>query len=311
MPACRPASAALLFGAATVALASPLPANPGGGASGGSPPSATAPDFDAAAEYRNGVEALKASRFADARKAFERVLSVAPRDANANFLAGMADAGLKDLRSAHRHFERAVKANGKLVAARQELAVTYAKMGNREKAESELAKLRGMAASCGGSCPDADKLNSAIVAVQRAIAAGKQAQLATRPPLLFASSEAGDGAYLAAVSLINERRFAEAIDALEKARASFGAHPDVLTYLGFAHRKLGRLGVAEEYYRQALAAAPAHKGATEYYGELMVERGDLAGARAMLRKLDDLCSFGCAEADELRRWIAAGRSPAS
>ncbi len=311
MPACRLGSAALLTGAALAALASPVRANPGGGASGSSPPSATAPDFDAAAEYRKGVDALKADRFAEARKAFQRVLSVAPGDANANFLAGMADAGLKDLRSARKHYERAVKANGKLVAARQELAVTYAKLGDRDKAESELAKLRSMATACAGSCPDADSLNKAILAVQKAIADGRQAALETRPPLLFASAAAGDGAYLAAVALINERRFAEAIDALERAKASFGAHPDVLTYLGFANRKLGRFAIAESYYRQALAAAPEHKGATEYYGELMIERGDLRGARAMLRKLDAMCSFGCAEADELRRWVEAGRSPES
>ena len=65
---------------------------------------------------------------------------------------------------------------------------------------------------------------------------------------------------------------------LNAARATFGPHPDVLTYLGFANRKLGRFEAAETYYRAALAAAPEHRGATEYYGELMAERGDLEGA---------------------------------
>lgn len=310
MNARLPVPAAMLLGA-SVALASPLLAAPGGGSSGGSAPSQSAPDFDAAAEYRKGLEALKASRFAEARKSFDRVLSAAPRDANVNFLAGMSCAGLNDLKSARKHYEKAVKADAKLVVARQELGVTYAKLGDRDKAESELARLRSMAGTCAGACADADALNKAIVAVQKAIADGKQAALETRPPLLFVSAEAGDGAYLSAVSLINERRFEEAIVALDKARASFGAHPDVLTYLGFANRKLGRFSVAEDYYRQALTAAPEHKGATEYYGELMVERGDMAGARAMLARLDRLCSFGCAEADELRRWIEACRSPAS
>jgi hypothetical protein len=37
----------------------------------------------------------------------------------------------------------------------------------------------------------------------------------------------------------------------------------------------------------------------------MVERGDLAGAQRMLAKLERVCRFGCAEADELRRWIDA------
>jgi Flp pilus assembly protein TadD len=134
--------------------------------------------------------------------------------------------------------------------------------------------------------------------------------LSTEPPLLFASVKDGDSAYLQAVSLINEHRYQEAIDQLQRARTSFGAHPDVLTYLGFANRKLGRYDLAEDYYHQALAAAPNHKGATEYYGELLVERGNMAGAKSMLAKLDGLCTFGCAEAEELRRWVDAKGAPA-
>ena len=56
------------------------------------------------------------------------------------------------------------------------------------------------------------------------------------------------------------------------------------------------------------ATAPRHWGATEYYGELMVERGDLVGARRMLEKLEGYCDFGCTEADELRQWIATAQS---
>ncbi|KPF77092.1 hypothetical protein IP88_06325 [alpha proteobacterium AAP81b] len=129
--------------------------------------------------------------------------------------------------------------------------------------------------------------------------------------MLLAASDFGDGQYLAAVALINERRYDEAIAALQAARGVFGPHPDILTYLGFANRKLGRFAIAEGYYRAALAAAPGHRGATEYFGELMVERGDLAGARRMLATLDGQCRFGCTEAEELRAWIVAGRSPHS
>ncbi|MEO8115177.1 MAG: tetratricopeptide repeat protein, partial [Phenylobacterium sp.] len=74
-------------------------------------------------------------------------------------------------------------------------------------------------------------------------------------------------------------------------------------------RKKGDYARAESYYRQALAIAPEHRGATEYYGELKVERGDLAGARVLLAKLDRVCAYGCAEAEELRRWIDAGGEP--
>ena len=303
--ALRTAALAALLATTSLALANDT------GGSMSSAPSSSAPSFDAAAEYRAGIEALKASRFADAKKAFGKVLGVAPTDANANFLAGMANAGLNDFKSAAKHYERAVKANGKMVEAQQELAVTYLKLGQRDKAEATLAKLQKLEQSCRGGCADAAKLKDAIGAVQAALAAPTQARLGTEPSLLFASADAGDGAYLEAVALINERRYAQAIVSLDRAKAAFGAHPDILTYLGFANRKLQRFAVAEGYYRQALAAEPEHKQATEYYGELMVERGDMAGAKAMLARLDAICTFGCAEADELRRWIATKRQPAS
>jgi tetratricopeptide (TPR) repeat protein len=280
------------------------------GTSPSSTPSMNVPDFDAAAEYRKGIEALQASKFSEAKSAFARVLGVAPNDANTNFLAGMADAGLNDYKSAAKHYERAVRTDSKLIPAQQELAITYAKLGQRDKAEATLAKLKSMDGACAGTCKDAETIKKAISAVQAALGQPTQAQLSTDPPFLFASAATGDTAYLQAVSLINEKKYQEAIDALDRAKATFGAHPDVLTYLGFANRKLGRYDVAVSYYRQALAAAPNHKGATEYYGELLVERGDMAGARQMLAKLDSICTFGCAEADELRRWVEAKGQPA-
>ena len=298
------ASILLVIPATTV-----LADRPSGGA--GMAPSISAPDFDPATEYRNGVEALKAGKFADAKKAFNGVLNVAPTDPNVNFLAGMASAGLNDLKGAAKFYEKALRADKKLVPAHQELAITYLKLGDRAKADAEFAKLKQMDQDCAGNCKDAQAIKDAITAVQAALGAPPQARLLTQPPLLFASEKAGDAAYLEAVSLINEHRYEDAIAALQRAKASFGAHPDILTYLGFANRKLHRYDVAENYYRQALAVAPNHKGATEYYGELMIERGDLGGARKMLAKLDSLCTFGCAEAEDLRRWIDAKGAPAS
>ena len=288
---------------------SALIANPGG--SGGSSPSASAPGYDPAAEYRKGMEALQAQRFQEAKKAFERVLSVAPGDASTNFLAGLASAGLNDFKASRKYYERAVKADKDLVPARRELGVTYLKLGDKPKADAQLAALKAMQEKCGGACAKAAEIGGAIEALTAAIGAPPQARLETRPSLLFASASTGDRAYLDAVALINEGKYEAAIDSLTAARAAFGPHPDVLTYLGFANRKLGRLDAAEAYYRSALAAVPDHRGATEYYGELMVERGDLAGAERMLAKLEGSCDFGCAEADELRRWIEAARSRAS
>ncbi|HEY5723214.1 MAG TPA: tetratricopeptide repeat protein [Allosphingosinicella sp.] len=301
----------LLLSAVLAAPATALIAAATGGSGVSSSPSMSAPQFDAAAEYRKGIEALQAQRFTEAKRSFGRVLGVAPGDANTNYLAGMADAGLNDLKNARKHFEKAVKADRNMVLARRELALTYVKLGERAKAEAELAALTALQSECAGNCPKAAELTASVAAVQAALASAPSARLETRPSLLFASASGGDHAYLDAVGLINEGRYEEAIASLQAARAAFGAHPDILTYLGFANRKVGRFETAETYYRAALAAAPRHRGATEYYGELMVERGDLEGAETMLARLETICDFGCAEADELRRWIESGRAPAS
>ena len=293
-------SAAFLLGAADMSRGSSTPTSP----------SVSSRNYDPAAEYQKGMEALKARRFEDAKLSFLKVYADASKDPSLNTVLGITYMELNDYKGAQKYLERAVKLDKKLILAHEQLGITYAKLGDRAKAEAELATLKQLQAACGTSCPDADKLNRAVGSISTALG---QPQAAIRAPgeLLFASTEAGDTAYLDAVGLIHEHRYEEALRSLREAREVFGAHPDILTYLGFANRKLGHYAVAEDYYRQALAAAPNHKGATEYYGELMVERGNLKGAKAMLAKLDRICTFGCAEADELRQWIKDGHSPQS
>lgn len=295
----------------TIALAAPAwAAGGGGGGGGGSMPSQSAPQYDPAAEYQKGIAALQANDYKAAKIAFDRVAAVAPGDSITQYLGGLARAGLGDLKGARKSYAKAVKLDPNNLRAWKELGVTDAKLGDKPKAEETLAGIRAKAATCATTCANAAELKAAEDAVAAAIN-GTPVAARAGESLLFASAKAGDSHYLQAVSLINERRYEEAIASLEEARAAFGPHPDVLTYLGFANRKLKRFDAAERYYRAALAIAPTHRGATEYFGELMVERGDLAGARTMLARLDAQCRFGCTEAEELRAWIAEGRSPHS
>jgi tetratricopeptide (TPR) repeat protein len=302
---------ALILGC--VLCAAPLFAMGGGGGGGSSSasPSESAPAYDPAVEYQKGITALKAKDFKTAKRAFDRVLAAAPKDANTQYLAGLSRTGLLDYKGATKFLEKAVKLDPELIGAHRELGIAYAKSGAKPKAETTLAALKAKAATCGASCARAAELKAAIDAVAAALSGTTAAALDAPPSLLFASQSQGDTRYLAAVSLINEGRFEEAITTLKASQEAFGPHPDILTYLGFANRKLKRFDVAEGYYRAALLAAPFHRGATEYFGELMVERGDLPNARKMLARLDAQCRFGCAEAEELRAWIAAGHSPHS
>lgn len=299
----------LLACAATIAVSTvhiPALAAGGGGGGGGGIPSQTAPQYDPAVEYRTGIEALRTERWKDAEKAFKRVLEVAPRDPNSNLMMGLSKLGSGDIKGSRPYLDKAVKYGPDLVPARIKLGVVSAKLGDVVKAQAQLDWLTARAQTCAGTCPEAATLEQGIAEVKAAISAGKLAKLETPKVEALASPDGGDRAYLTAVSLINEHRYEAAIAALNQAQLSFGPHPDVLTYLGFANRKLKRYDVAEVYYRAALAIAPDHLGATEYYGELMLERGDTSGAKKMLARLDRLCTFGCAQADELRRWIDLG-----
>jgi tetratricopeptide (TPR) repeat protein len=309
-----------LLAASGLALSAPAIAA-GGGGGGGMPqsPGASAPQYDPAAEYRAGIAALEAKDFKKAKTSFDRVLAVAATDANVQYLAGVARTGLGDLKAARRYYAKAAKLDSTMVPAWRDLGLTDASLGDSAKAQDALAAIRTQRGACAETCAKAADLKDAEAAVAAALASGGTPAAAPSPSamavpaggLLLASTGFGDSQYLDAVALINERRYAAAITALEAARQVFGPHPDILTYLGFANRKLGRFAIAEGYYRAALAAAPGHRGATEYFGELMVERRDLAGARRMLASLDSQCRFGCTEAEELRAWIAAGRSPHS
>jgi tetratricopeptide (TPR) repeat protein len=299
-------------------LAAPALASGGGGGGGGmQAPSSSAPQYDPAVEYRAGISALEAKDFKKAKSSFDHVLSVTAIDANVQYLAGMARTGLGDLKGARKFYAKAAKLDKTMVAAWRDLGLTDAGLGNPAKAEESLAAIRSQRSACAETCANAADLKAADEAIAAALASAQSS--AAKPTamalpaggLLLASTGFGDDQYLTAVSLINERRYEDAIVSLKAAQRVFGAHPDILTYLGFSNRKLGRYEVAETYYRAALASAPGHRGATEYFGELMVERRDLAGAKRMLATLDAQCRFGCTEAEELRGWIAAGHSPHS
>jgi Tfp pilus assembly protein PilF len=278
----------------------------GGGGGGGEMPSASGPAYDPAAEYAKGVAALNAQQYKDAERALTHVVDAAPKSAEAWRLLGAANVGQNDMKGARRAYEKAVKYDADNVAGHQGLGVALGGLKD-PKAQGELDWLKAKAQACGGTCADAAALKAAVDAVTAAV--GGNAAAALDPSMLFAGPAAGDRAYVAAVSLINEHRYDEALASLSAARDAFGPHPDILTYQGYAWRKKGAFDRAETYYRQALVIAPEHRGATEYYGELKVERGDLAGARVMLARLDHICAYGCAEAEELRRWVDAGHEP--
>ncbi len=302
-----------LAGAIALSLAM-LPLQPawsagGGGGSGASMPSSSAPQYDPVAEYRKGVEAYQAADYKTAAAAFGRVVAVVPNHAPAQYLLGASQIGLGNYKKAKRPLEAAVKADPGLLEAQRDLGVAYAKLGEADKAALQIEKLQALKTTCAATCPQSAQLDAALEAVNAALTGAPPQALG--PARTLAPLASIDGSYVAAVALINAGHYDPAIALLRETLWNSGPHPDLLTYLGFANRKLQRYDQASEWYRQALAVAPRHRGALEYYGELKLERGDRVGALQHLARLDQLCGFGCQEADELRSWIIGERPSAS
>lgn len=302
--------AALITAAVAAASAGSALASGGGGGGMGMAPSVSAPAYDPAEDYAKGVSALKAGQYRDAARALKRVTGAVPSNAETWLLLGEASAGDNDWKGSRRAYERAVKLSPDDVAAHAGLGTALARLKD-PKAQGELDWLNAKAQACGGACGDASALKAGAEQVQGAMSGpdAPKPSAARDEPMIFAGAAAGDVAYSTAVRLINQHRYDDALAALKNAQAVFGPHPDILTYQGYAWRKKGDWDRAETYYRQALAIAPDHRGANEYYGELKVERGDMAGAKLMLARLETACAFGCAEAEELRRWIDHGGDP--
>ena len=294
----------LIVGVAQPALSS---GGGGGGGEGASMPSSSAPEYDPVVEYRKGVDAFEAKDFKKAAAAFRHVVAVAPTHAPAQYLLGASLVGMGDYKHAIKPLEAALKADSTLIDAQRDLAISYARQGDTAMATAQRDAIDARKTACAGTCPDAAQIDAALTTVNAALTGAPPQALG--PSRQLRSLAATDATYVAAVSLINEGRYKPAIALLEGAMWSAGPHPDLLTYLGYANRKLGQYDVASGWYRAALAVAPNHRGALEYYGELKLERGDRRGALAHLARLEQLCGFGCVQADQLRVQISrAGQS---
>ena len=109
---------------------------------------------------------------------------------------------------------------------------------------------------------------------------------------------------------LKAQKFDQMVTALRVANAAESA--DWHNLLGYALRKKTPpdLGAAEVHYKRALEIDPKHRQALEYYGELFLMKGDLAGAEGMLGRLDKVCVFSCEEFRDLKAAIARFKAQA-
>ncbi len=283
---------AFLWGPAAIAAGG----GGGGGSSGGS--MASGPDPNKA--YAEGIEALKDGDFKKAEGKFKTVLGAVPKNAEANYYMGVAKAGAGKHEDAIKYLEKAVKYDEYQYGAWEQLGRSSMALGKKADAQAALDQLVAKSQACGDTCPP--NLIAARDGLKAVIEGGAPA---APQSLLFGPQGEPRTAYLDAVALINSGRYEDAIASLKALGAAIGPNPDVLNYLGYASRKLGRFEPALDYYGQALALDPNHRGAHEYLGELFVELRRMDKARDQLAALDRLCPYGCTEREMLAERIEA------
>jgi len=117
--------------------------------------------------------------------------------------------------------------------------------------------------------------------------------------------QASNSDFTNAKAAIAKQDWPGAIALLKKVTAREPNNPEAFNLLGYATRKSGDPQGALQYYQTALQLDPKHLGANEYIGEAYLQLGDLAKAEEHLKRLDELCTFGCREQAELKEAIEA------
>lgn len=296
------AAAAAVVCITTIPMASASGSGGGGGLGGGM----SAPSEDPAAAYQAGVAALNAHNYREAIRHFRTARRAMPNDGNINYALGLAYAGNNSPDDAIDSLQRSTRAANAPAGAYLQLGLLQLQAGRRDDAVAQQTALSELISACDDACGAARRAQLQAAHDQLTHALETPAAPAADPATTgwnFPNVEEGRAAYAEAVGLINQDRFADALDALARAEAAVGPHPDVFNYMGFASRKLGRFDEALAYYSAALSLDPNHLGATEYLGELYLQMGDVNRARIQLAQLDHLCAYGCQQREELARWI--------
>lgn len=122
-----------------------------------------------------------------------------------------------------------------------------------------------------------------------------------------ASARSDAELFYAGYWLAKSGAYSEALDYLRQSE-----QPDerILTYIGFATRKLGDVDGALPFYDRALARNPDYSVARAYMGEAFLTRGELGKAKEQLGEIERRCGKACAEYADLAGNIAtyeAGR----
>lgn len=122
-----------------------------------------------------------------------------------------------------------------------------------------------------------------VAALLAGCAPGGDAAQENRPPDVAARARGEDG-LVVGHRLLEAGENELALRAYLRAAAQSGVNVDVLSALGSANLKLGRLGQAEQLLRRALEMDPAFVPALNNLGVVLMERGKPGEARGVFQQ---------------------------
>lgn len=129
------------------------------------------------------------------------------------------------------------------------------------------------------------------------------------PPVADANAKGVDG-LLVGHRLMEAGEYDLALRAYLRGAAEQGMTADVLSALGSANLRLGRLGQAETLLRQAIKADPASVPAHNNLGVVLMERGNIGEARGVFQQAFALDS-GSSDSIRKNLSLAIARSKAA
>jgi tetratricopeptide (TPR) repeat protein len=101
--------------------------------------------------------------------------------------------------------------------------------------------------------------------------------------------------------LAKNGQYSQALDYLVKAE---NKDERILTYMGFATRKLGDVDAALPLYSEALNINPNYVVARAYMGEAFLTKGQPDKAKAELKEIEQRCGVACPAYVDLKGHIA-------
>lgn len=117
--------------------------------------------------------------------------------------------------------------------------------------------------------------------------AGKVYDKKTKKCVTKSSLKDQESIFEAGRTLAYAGKYEQAIEVLF--RAPDKTDKRVLNMLGYSHRKLGMIDTGIAYYKHSIALDPQYTLVREYYGEALLQKGDLAGAQHQLEAIRSIC----------------------